>query len=132
MKTIVSNKLFLAALFLFSGILAVETFVSRQASPSTSSLETNEIKRTEDNQYVYYNVVLDNAKPKNLEVKVDDQKILISGKLEFQNRVDGNSQSYFSNFQKSILVPNNIDTRRYEMQQADGKITLKFKKSAHS
>ena len=129
MKKFSSTKLLLAGLVLVAGSLTVGS-LHRPVREQLSTL--SEVQQTEDKQYVYYDVILDNAKPKKLEVNFKDGKILLSGQLEFQNKVDGFSQGFLSHFEKAIPAPANINPHQYEIEQANGKVTLKFKKSENS
>ncbi|MGZ3727441.1 MAG: Hsp20/alpha crystallin family protein [Pseudobdellovibrio sp.] len=122
MKNFLAKKIFLSGLFLLLGSLSVWGM----NEPKTSQ---SDFTRREDGQYVYYDIALDHAKPKKIEVNVKDGKILITGQLEFQNKIDGLTQGFLSNFTKSIPALGNINTSKYEIEPADGKVTLKFKKS---
>ncbi|MBY0451526.1 MAG: DUF3794 domain-containing protein [Bdellovibrionaceae bacterium] len=129
MRKFFSNKIFLSGLFLLiGGLCAWSVWGPSRSVPTTQG----EVKTREDNQYVYYDVVLDRAKPTTVKVDVKEGKILITGQLEFKNKVDGQMQGFMSYFEKTIPAPGNVSFSDYQVDYGRGKIILKFQKPGSS
>lgn len=128
MKKFFSNKIFLSGVFLLLGSFTVWSVWGA----SQPKLNQGEIKTREDSQYVYYDVMLDNVKPSNLEVNVTNGKILIAGQLQIQNNVDGVTQGFVTRYEKAIPAPRNVSMDKYDVAQGRGKVTIRFKKSENS
>lgn len=87
-----------------------------------------EMKQREDDQFVYYEVELKGQQPKKFDVKVKDGQVNISASAETVDEKP-NTRTYAStSFQRSFPVPQNVDANKYEVNQSEGKIVIKFPK----
>jgi HSP20 family molecular chaperone IbpA len=90
--------------------------------------EPGDIKRTEDNKYVYYEIAAPGIDPKNLDVKIENNMVEVAGKVETKSEQNNEQSYYSSNFERFFPVPPNTDANKAEIENKDKKIILKFPK----
>jgi HSP20 family molecular chaperone IbpA len=84
-----------------------------------------EIKKREDDQFVYYDVSIRGMDQQNLNVEVKDGQVELNGKVE-QKDEDGTQIS--RSFHRSFPVPREVDSKKVEIENSQDKVTLKFPK----
>jgi len=85
-----------------------------------------DIKRREDDKFVYYDISVDGLKPEKLKVQVEAGQLTISGQVE-KKSTQGDSNSFFSSsFHRSLPVPSDVDASKVQMEQNSNKLTVKF------
>lgn len=100
------------------------------ASPSWLSLPTptREVKRTEDDRYVYYEVQADGLDQQSLKISVKDGQIDISGKIEKKTE-DPEAQSVMtSSFRQRFTVPPEVDPDRAVIEPQSDRVVIKLPK----
>ncbi|MCR4312874.1 MAG: Hsp20 family protein, partial [Candidatus Roizmanbacteria bacterium] len=94
--------------------------------------EPGDIQTREDEDFVYYDVVIKDLSNKKLDIKVEDGQIKISGTVEKRSDDKGkntnSSKFYSSTFHRSFPVPYGVDSDRVQMEQDDDKIIIKLPK----
>ncbi|KHE94107.1 MAG: Hsp20 family protein [Candidatus Scalindua rubra] len=94
--------------------------------------EPGDIQTREDEDFVYYDVVIKDLSNKKLDIKVEDGQIKISGTVEKRSDDKGkntnSSKFYSSTFHRSFPVPYGVDGDRVQMEQDDEKIIIKLPK----
>lgn len=83
-----------------------------------------ELKQREDDKFIYYEIELEGLIPQKVAVDVKDAQVFISGSAKTTIE-DGYLESAF---QRSFPAPPNVDVNKLTMEQADGKIIIKFPK----
>jgi HSP20 family molecular chaperone IbpA len=93
-----------------------------------SSNDVGEIKRREDEKFVYYEIPIKGLKKEKLNVKVSGGQIHVSGQTE--NKSDDGSSSTFltSSFHRSFPVPADVDANKVQMENASDRLVIKFPK----
>jgi HSP20 family molecular chaperone IbpA len=84
-----------------------------------------EIKKREDEQFVYYDIAIQGMDQQNLNVEVKDGMVELKGRVE-QKAEDGTQVS--RSFQRSFPAPQGIDSKKVEIENSADKLTLKFPK----
>ncbi|MDR4503930.1 MAG: Hsp20/alpha crystallin family protein [Candidatus Scalindua sp.] len=91
-----------------------------------------DIQTREDEDFVYYDVVIKDLSNKKIDIKVEDGQIRISGTIETRSdnkeKDATSSQFYSSTFHRSFPVPNGVDGDRVQMEQEGEKMIIKFPK----
>jgi len=88
-----------------------------------------DIKKHEDEKFIYYDIAMAGVNKENLKIKVGDGQITISGRQEKQSE-EGNSSNFMSStFQRSFPVPPNVDGNKVKIEQEKDKLVLKFPKN---
>jgi HSP20 family protein len=94
--------------------------------------EPGDIQTREDDDFIYYDVVIKDLSNKKLDIKVESGQIMISGTIEKRSDDKGkqgnSSQFYSSTFHRSFPIPYGVDGDRVQMEQEDEKIIIKFPK----
>ncbi|MCB0414719.1 MAG: Hsp20 family protein [Bdellovibrionales bacterium] len=92
----------------------------------------NDISKREDDQFVYYDIVIDDLQSTTLDTHVENGYVTITGKIEKKSENDdknGASQSIFSStFSRSLPLPSNVDEKKMQMIPEENKVILKFPK----
>ncbi|GJQ59273.1 MAG: Hsp20/alpha crystallin family protein [Candidatus Scalindua sp. AMX11] len=91
-----------------------------------------DIQTREDDDFIYYDVVIKDLSNKKLEIKVEGGQIRISGTTETRSdnkEKDATSRQFYSStFHRSFPVPNGVDGDRVQMEQEGEKMIIKFPK----
>ncbi len=94
--------------------------------------EPGDIHMREDDDFVYYDVVIKNLVNSKLDIRVQDGQITISGTIEKRSSNEDDkrnaSRFYSSTFHRSFPVPNGVDDTKAEMEQKGEKIIIKLPK----
>lgn len=90
--------------------------------------EMAEIKQTEDENYIYYDLDLKDQAPKDIKVEVKDHQIYISAETEIRSEDKNSVTSSSSSFRRSLPAPLGVDANKYQIEQQDKKIRIKFPK----
>jgi HSP20 family molecular chaperone IbpA len=86
------------------------------------------ISQREDDSYVYIDIDLSGQTPKEFKVEVRNGLISVRGKLESREESNGFSGIRSASFNKSFPAPANVNLSTYQVEPADGKVTIKFEK----
>lgn len=93
-----------------------------------SSNDVGEIKRREDEKFVYYEIPIKGLKNEKLNVKVSDGQIHISGQTETKSD-DGSSSAFLtSSFHRSFPVPSDVDANKVQLENTSNQLVIKFPK----
>lgn len=91
-----------------------------------------DIQTREDEDFVYYDVIIKDLSNKKLDIRVEDGQIKISGTIEKKSENKGKNESsrHFSSstFHRSFPVPYGVDSTRVEMEHDGDKIIIKLPK----
>jgi HSP20 family molecular chaperone IbpA len=87
-----------------------------------------EIKKREDDQFIYYEVTIRDVEKEKLKVKVENGQISISGQIESKSEDDGNVSYSSSSFHRSFPAPTGVDVERFKMEQNQDRLIIKFPK----
>jgi len=94
--------------------------------------DPGDIQVREDEDFVYYDVVIKNLSDQKLEIRVEGGQINISGTIEKETGdkgKDGRSRQFSSStFHRSFPVPNGVDSTKAEMEHDGDKIIIKLPK----
>lgn len=93
----------------------------------------DDISKREDENFVYYDVKVDDVNSTSINTKVEKGYITIGGTTEKKSNADGkgsgSSQSVFkSSFNRTFPLPENVDEKKLQMLTDKNVITLKFPK----
>jgi HSP20 family molecular chaperone IbpA len=89
---------------------------------------TPEINQREDDHYVYYDVSLQGVDPKDVNLKIENGEVSLSGKTK-KTVKNGDSESAFeSTFHREFPVPDQVDEQKVQIDQAQDKLIVKFPK----
>ncbi len=91
-------------------------------------MDSGDFKEREDDRFVYYDLDFKGQTPENLQVKVEDGQISVSGRLEMKTETSGGGSVVSSSFHRSFPVPDNVIAEKFEIEQEGGKIVIKFPK----
>jgi Molecular chaperone (small heat shock protein) len=95
--------------------------------------DPGDVHMREDENFVYYDVVIENLSDQKLEILVEDGRIKISGTIEEKSEDKGeneNSRQFsISTFQRSFPVPYGVDSTRAEMEHEGDKVIIKLPKT---
>lgn len=90
----------------------------------------NDISKREDDDFVYYDIKVDDVSGTSINTKIENGYITITGTLEKKNGADdGSGQSVFkSTFNRTFPLPEHVDQSKMQMTPEKDKIVLKFPK----
>lgn len=92
----------------------------------------NDITKREDNDFVYYDVQVDDVNATSINTKIENGFITITGSLEKKSQSsdnDNSAQSVFkSTFNRTFPLPEHVDQNKMQMTPEKDKIVLKFPK----
>ena len=91
--------------------------------------DAGEIKKREDQDYVYYDIKIEGLDKEKLHVKVADGQISIDGRVEKKSEADHSGSYYSSSFHRSFPVPLGVDPQKFQMDQDQTQLILKFPKT---
>jgi HSP20 family molecular chaperone IbpA len=86
--------------------------------------DSGEFKTREDNEYVYYEYETENLSKDSLNVRVENNMVIIEGnetKEAFGARMN-------SSFHRAFPVPADVDSDKVQMDYTDKKLIIKFPK----
>ena len=91
-----------------------------------------EIKKREDDKFVYYEVEIEGMDENAVNIKVEEGRIDITGKVRIEKKSESknvkSSRKYISNFSRTIPVPDYVDPDRVQTESKETMIILKFPK----
>ena len=91
-----------------------------------------EIKKREDDKFVYYEVEIEGMDENAVNIKVEEGRIYITGKVRIEKKSESknvkSSRKYISNFSRTIPVPDYVDPDRVQTETKENMIILKFPK----
>lgn len=94
--------------------------------------DPGDISMREDEEFIYYDVVVKDLVNSKLDIRVQDGQITISGTIEkktsSQNNQKNSSRFYSSTFHRSFPVPHGVDDTKAQMEQNGEKIIIKLPK----
>ena len=90
--------------------------------------DINEMEQKEDKHFVYYDLHLPDMSTKNIKIELKGQQILLSAEDKGQKQEREISSSYKVSFFRSLPVPIGVDTQKYQIEQRNNKIRIKFPK----
>ena len=92
----------------------------------------NDISKREDNDFIYYDIQIDDVNATSINTKIENGSITIAGSLEKKSSSsegDNAAQSVFkSSFKRTFPLPENVDPSKMQMTTEKNKIVLKFPK----
>lgn len=92
----------------------------------------NDISKREDDDFVYYDIKVDDLNSTSVNTKIENGYITITGSVEKKTGDDGGdstSTSVFkSTFNRTFPLPDHVDHNKMEMLPEKDKIVLKFPK----
>ncbi len=95
--------------------------------------EPGEIRQREDNDFVYYDVVIKDLVNQKLDIRVEGGQITVSGTIRKKSSGKGDKgssrQYYNSTFHRSFHVPHEVDETKAQMEQDGEKIIIKLPKN---
>ncbi len=98
---------------------------SRFGTPDVTAAE---VKTREDKDFVYYDIPIKDLNREKLKVKVEDGQISISGQVEKKSEEEGSASYYTSSFHRTFPAPAQVDSERFQLEQMNDTLTLKFPK----
>ena len=87
-----------------------------------------DFSQREDDDFIYYDIDTDKKKPEELKVDVKNGQVTVSGKFEEKSDSANSNSFYSSSFTRSFPAPQNTDAEKFKIEQADGKVIIKFPK----
>lgn len=91
-----------------------------------------DIQTREDEDFIYYDVVIKDLSNHKLDIRVEDDQIKISGTIEKKSESNNNEESsrqfFSSTFRRSFPVPPGVDDTKVQMEQDGEKIIIKLPK----
>ena len=94
--------------------------------------DPGDVQVREDEDFVYYDVIIKNLSDQKLEIRVEEGQIKISGTIEKKsedNGKNGSSRQFSSStFHRSFPVPHGVDSTKAEMEHDGDKIIIKLPK----
>ncbi|GAX61820.1 small heat shock protein [Candidatus Scalindua japonica] len=94
--------------------------------------DPGDIQIREDEDFVYYDVIIKGLSDQKLDIRVEDGQIKISGTVEKKSgekSKNGNSRQFSSStFRRSFPVPQGVDSTRVKMEHDGDKIIIKLPK----
>ncbi len=94
----------------------------------------NDISKREDDNFVYYDVKIDDVNSTSINTKVENGYVRISGTIEKKSDSEEKDKSYSSHnlfkssFDRTFPLPEDIDQNKMQMITEKDKIILKFPK----
>lgn len=89
----------------------------------------SDFRMREDKDFVYYEIESGNELPKNLDVNVQNGQVTIKGEIEKKSEGSGSASLYSSSFVRSFPAPEGVDAQKFQIEQQDKKVVIKFPKS---
>jgi HSP20 family molecular chaperone IbpA len=93
----------------------------------------NDISKREDDDYVYYDIKVDELNSPSIKTKIENGYVTITGTVEKKresNEQDSAAQSIFkSSFNRTFPLPENVDQNKMQMAPEKDKVILKFPKT---
>ncbi len=90
---------------------------------------TGEMKKREDQQFVYYEVAVKGLKQEKINVEVQDHQLNVSGQIEEETQGDHSKSYVSSSFHRSFPVPAHVDPSSVQTEYRGGKLIIKFRKA---
>jgi HSP20 family molecular chaperone IbpA len=90
-----------------------------------------DISKHEDDNFVYYDIKVEDLNLTSISTKVENGHISITGSVEKKDETgeNGNFHSYFkSTFARTLPLPEGVDANKMETVPEKDKVTLKFPK----
>jgi HSP20 family molecular chaperone IbpA len=92
----------------------------------------NDISKREDDDFVYYDIKVDDLNSTSINTKIENGYVTITGTLEKKKgstEENGTAQSTFkSSFSRTFPLPENVDQDKMQMIPETNKVILKFPK----
>lgn len=92
----------------------------------------NDISKREDNDFVYYDIHVDDVNATSINTKIENGYITITGSLEKKSQSSDNDNSaqgvFKSTFNRTFPLPEHVDQNKMQMTPEKDKIVLKFPK----
>ncbi len=92
----------------------------------------NDISEREDDNFIYYDIKVDDVNATSINTNIENGYITISGTTEKKSESkdkDNSAQSIFkSTFHRTFPLPENVEPNKMQMLTAKDKIILKFPK----
>lgn len=93
----------------------------------------NDISKREDDEYVYYDIRVDDLNSASINTKIENGYITISGTVEKKSKSseqEGSVESVLkSSFNRTFPLPENVDQNKMEMVPEKDTVILKFPKT---
>jgi HSP20 family molecular chaperone IbpA len=106
-----------------------EDFFDKSRDPiSQMKVSVGDIKLREDEKNIYYDISIAGIDPKNVDVKVENNEVYVTGKVERKSDTKDEDSYFSSSFHREFPVPANTDSRKVEIENEKNKVTLKFPK----
>lgn len=94
--------------------------------------DPGDVQMREDDDFVYYDVIIKNLSDQKLDIRVEGGQIKISGTIEKEtgdkSKNRGSRQFSSSTFRRSFPVPSGVDSTKAEMEHDGDKVIIKFPK----
>ncbi|MDR4498192.1 MAG: Hsp20 family protein [Candidatus Scalindua sp.] len=94
--------------------------------------DPGDIQTREDEDFVYYDVIIKDLSNQKLDIRVEEGQIKISGtiekKSENNNKNESSRQSFSSTFHRSFPVPHGVDDTKVQVEHDGDKIIIKLPK----
>lgn len=88
-----------------------------------------DISKREDDNYVYFDIKVDDLNSTSVQTKVENGYINIEGKTSKKSKTDNSESTFESSFHRIFPLPGNVDSSKMETTTEGGKIVLKFPKT---
>jgi len=92
----------------------------------------HDISKREDDDFVYYDIKVDDLNSASVSTKIENGYIAITGSVEKRHGNDDedshSAEVYKSTFNRTFPLPDYVDQNKMEMLPEGNKITLKFPK----
>ncbi len=92
----------------------------------------NDISKREDNDFVYYDIQVNDVNATSINTKIENGYITITGSLEKKSQSSDNDNSiqgvFKSTFNRTFPLPEHVDQNKMQMTPEKDKIVLKFPK----
>jgi HSP20 family molecular chaperone IbpA len=91
-------------------------------------MSEGELKTRQDEKYIYYDLDFKGMTPQNLQVKVEEGQLWISGRIEMKSDPNGAKAMVSSSFQRILPIPPEVRAEKFELEQNNSTVTIKFPK----
>lgn len=88
----------------------------------------SDFQMSEDKDFIYYEIDTGEDTPKTVDVEVKEGQVTVKGELEKKEKDSTSSSLYSSTFVRSFPAPENVDAAKFQLEQKDKKIIIKFPK----
>ena len=92
----------------------------------------HDISKREDDDYVYYDIKVDDLNSTSINAKIEKGYVTITGTVEKKSDISeqvGTAQNFFkSSFNRTFPLPESVDQNKMQMLQEKNKVILKFPK----